>query len=151
VLASEGSDEARARSVIVDRRLDSRRIEVLPAAADRAQRESCIIEKFLEDLGWLLQVLRHVVLKRLESMVAVACRHLDACFGMRRRGSKLVPAHRIAHLVARQRKRLGRNDGSNSCAQKFTTAQHGQPPADQMIGTTFLHRRDGSATAWCCW
>jgi hypothetical protein len=135
VLAAEVGDEARPLAVALDRLLDPRRIQILTAAADRAQREPRVIQELLEDLRRLLQVLRHVVLERLQAVVAIARSHLDAGFRMRRRRAELTPSLR-PHLSPGSKSTRG--DHRPSPAPRITTVSI-QPP---LFGFTW-RRKDG--------
>src|SRR5688572_22628787 len=125
VFASEVRDVLRARRVVLDGGLNARGIEILAAAPHRAQRNAGGVEQLLEHFRGLLEILGHVVLERLEPVIAVLRRYLDARFGMRLEAAKLVPAHGIAHLVARQRKRVRGDRSPKPRADEFATSQHG--------------------------
>src|SRR5206468_2441685 len=94
----------------------------------RAQREAGSIEHLLEFLGRLFEVLRDIILERLEAVVAVPCRHLDAGLRMRRRLPELMAAHGVAHPVSRTRVRASRDRGAKPRTKEFAASQHGDLP-----------------------
>src|SRR6185295_9288415 len=140
--AAEMRDVLRAGGVAVDRLLKLRRVEILAAAADRAERDASIVEQFLEHVGRLLEVLRHVVLERFQAVVAVARGHLDAGFRMRRRGAELMPAHRVAHLVSGQRVRASRERRAETRTKEFASSQHVSSSCAEPLTTLVTAVRD---------
>jgi hypothetical protein len=125
VLAAEMRDVLCPCCVALDGRLNARGIQILAAASDGAQRNAGIIEQLLEDFRRLLEVLRHVVFERLEPVITVLRGDLDTGLRMRLQATKLMPAHGVAHLVARERERLRSNRSPKSRANEFATSQHG--------------------------
>src|SRR5439155_9460511 len=137
MLTAEVRNVARAGGIALNRLAKPGGVEVLTAAANRAQRQTGGVEHLLERLGRLLEVLRHVVLEGLEAVVAVPRRHLDTCLGMRRQLSKLVAAHGVPHLVARKRRCPGSKGGDNTGTEEFAARQHREPPSAQYACTFF--------------